>query len=499
MSVKKKQILIIGGVLLILVATLLVLLLTGGNDEPTDTDSDTDMHEEEGIILIEKEVKDLSSVEVTTSFGTYLIEQTSEDTDKDGKPVYNYSIKEYEGLPVDTSSLNGTAKTSTEIFANSIIEENSQRLKEFGLETPASVVKQTYFDGSVISFKIGNETPSGEQYYVCMNDETTVYEVAETYIAGLLNDKTAYLDCVILPSVATYPTIDELTVTRSDWKRPVKIVPQSDNDWAMYKSSDESVTSSFSEYKMISPVETSLDIADQSGVMYSAWGLSAASAVKANPTADEIKACGLDNPYCTFEMIIDGEKTRIIFGSQVGNVEDNFGDTFRYGMLEGRNIIYSFNEGSVYWLSFSPEDVITRMTTSPYIYNVSGMKITYGGNEYNFAITPNAEKLDDSVFTYNGTQIDGSSFRQFYMYLHKSMIQTICYDANVSSPEMVIEYSFVNPDIKPLTLEFYKSETRSVYVGENGEVKFTTTAAYYERLIDNLNRLTTGESLILAW
>ena len=170
MSVKKKQILIIGGILLILVATLLVLLLTGGNDEPTDTDSDTDMHEEEGIILIEKEVKDLSSVEVTTSFGTYLIEQTSEDTDKDGKPVYNYSIKEYEGLPVDTSSLNGTAKTSTEIFANSIIEENSQRLKEFGLETPASVVKQTYFDGSVISFKIGNETPSGEQYYVCMND-----------------------------------------------------------------------------------------------------------------------------------------------------------------------------------------------------------------------------------------------------------------------------------------------------------------------------------------
>ena len=498
MSKKKKQIIIIGAVLLLLIVALVVLLLTGNeSDAPIDTDTETEI-DENAVTLIDTEVKDLSSLEITTTVGTYSIKQTGESTDTDGKPVYEYSIKEYDGLPVNTVTMNNVAEVSTQIFANSIIEENSERLKEFGLDKPSSIVKQKYFDGKVITLNIGNETPTGDTYYVTLNDETTIYEVASAYVENYLNDKTVYLDRVILPSVQTYPTIDELTVTRKDLVRPVKIVPQSDNDWAMYKSGDESVTASFSEYKMISPVETSLDIADQSGVTYSLWGLTASTAVKGYPTADEIEACGFEDPYCTVELIVDGEKTRLVFGSEVG-VKDENGNTFRYAMLEGRDIIYSFNESDVYYLTFKPDDVITRMITSPYIYNLSYLKVNYGGKEYKFNITANKEDLKNSTFEYNGTNLDGTNFREFYQYIHKSMVQEITYDKVEKTPDLTIEYGFIDSSIKPLTAEFYTTNTRTVYVGENKEVKFTTSASFYERLVDNLNKLTNGEKIILAW
>ena len=497
MTKRKKQIIAVFGVLFILVAVLLVLLLTDKKPQTT-TDTDTEILDDDGITLIDTDVKDLRTVEITTAFGTYNIEQVGESATTDSDVTYRYAIAGYEGVPTDEGVLNKAIKTSTQIFANDLIEENSKRLNEFGLDNPVSTVKQIYYDGKEISFSIGNETPSGDKYYLTMNGESTVYEVAKVYIENLMYDKTHFINCTIKEAVDSYPDIDEITVTRQDLLRPVKIVPMTDSDWAIYKSDDESVTASFSQYKMVSPVETTLDISDQSGIMYSLWGMTASSAVKANPDANELSACGFDNPYCTYEIVIDGKTQTLTFGNVIEGAGEN-GEIYRYGMISDRNILYSFKEDDVYFLKFSPEDVITRMLISPYIYNLSYVNIKYDGKDYNFTITANTEDLDNSVFECNGTAVDGKNFREFYQYLHKAMVQSISYNPVSAQPDMTIEYGFVNQSIKPITVDFYKSDTRTVTVGENGEIKFTTTASYYERLIENLNRLLGGETIIHTW
>lgn len=498
MTKRKKQILIIGIVLAALIIALVVLLLTDKSGENNDTDTDTEILDDDGVTLIDTDIKNLKTVEITTSFGTYNIEQSGEEQSTDSEVTYKYSITGYDDIPVENGTLNKAMKTSTQIFANELIEENSKRLNEFGLETPVSTVKQIYYDGTEISFSIGNETPTKDQYYVLMDKDNTVYSVGKTYIENLMYDATHFVDCTIKPSVDAYPDIDEITVTRQDLPRPVKIVPMQDSDWLMYKSNDESITASYSNYKMVSPIETTLDISDQSGLTYSIWGMTASSAVAVHPTDEQLSACGFDNPYCAYEITVGGEKTTLIFGDVIEGASDD-GTVYRYGIVSDKFVIYSFKEDDVYFLKFSPEDVITRMLTCPYIYNISDVKIGFEGKEYNFTIEENPDDIDSSVFKCNGEEIVGKNFREFYQYLHKSLVQNICYDTVSTEPDLTIEYHFINEAIPVLTTEFYKSDTRTVIVGENGEVKFTTTATYYERIIENLERLLNGETMIHTW
>lgn len=494
MSKRLKQILIAGAALLLLVAAMIILIVTKKNNEDIGISGEVD--EDEAVELINGELSDLVSVEITNGGETYLIEQNFDNlavgaNDED----LVFEIKELSGVSVDSDSIYSTAKTAKLLMANSTIEENAQDLSKYGLDKPAAEVKVAFSNAKTYNYYVGNETPSGSQYYIMFKGESKIYAVAETYVSSFFNDKNSYIDCTLVAPVSEYPTVNELKVNRKDLSKPITVTPLSDEMRAIATSLDDpSVTSSFSDYMITSPVTATIDVSKQENFIFGLFGKSADGAVKAHPTEEDKANAGLNDPLCTVEMTVDEKTTKLIVGNEFKS--DDY-QNYYYVMLEGIDVLFYASENTLYWKTVQPTDFMTRMLPAPYIYNLDYIKVSYDGKDYTLNVDGNA---DSCIYTYEDKTLDERNFQSFCEYLYKSCISGINYDYTTDKqPDLTVEYVFDDKSISTITIGFYETDTRTVYISQNGSVDFTTTGAYYDRLKENVQRLINGETVLLTY
>ncbi|MGN0660793.1 MAG: DUF4340 domain-containing protein [Oscillospiraceae bacterium] len=492
MSKRKKEMLIASLALLALLAAFAVLVLTKDKEEetPSETQSEVD---DTSVMLYEHEQTDITNIRIENEYGGYDIKGESSDSSESEDSMV-WTIEEFDGLPVMSSSLGTTATNAAALTANSLVEENCTDLSKFGLDSPAAKAEISFVTGTTQTVYVGDETPLGSQYYVRMNGDKNVYTVAETFVSAYFNPKESYLNCLIIADIGDdelYPEISELSVTRKDLQKPIIVTPLSVTDRAITTNSeDTSVSSSFSDYKLVSPVKASIDFSKQGSLLFGMYGLSADHAVSAYPTEEQKNACGLNDPFCVVEMkLSEGGSSKLI----VGNSFEADGITYYFAMLEGREIIYAFSEASLYWNTVEPMDFITRATVMPYIYNIADIKITAeDGTVYKF-------EQKDKLFYYNGNQLDDEKFKSFCQYLYKGIATGINYGEVEYNPSVTVKFSFTDTSIPDATVGYQRTDTRSIYVSQDGSVDFTAQAKYLDRLLENVDNVINGKDILLSW
>lgn len=117
-------------------------------------------------VLFETDILNISSVSIDSPI-SYEVKKTA----------YGYGLFVPENIPAKNEILEDIVKTCSKIEYESIIEENSKNLGQFGLENPTAVLNiKTVSDSQKVIY-FGKKTPVNDGVYVKFDKENTVYKI----------------------------------------------------------------------------------------------------------------------------------------------------------------------------------------------------------------------------------------------------------------------------------------------------------------------------------
>lgn len=289
---------------------------------------------------------------------TYIYLPKQEDKDSGGEEITiksiskdsmaEISLKNHNGLI--TLVRNGTDwnmikpreykldKVSTESFVDNftdlksqgIVEENTQELKNYGLDNPEATLTVKTTDGKSISYLLGNETPIEGERYLKTSDSNTVYRV-NSYIAGdLLRSSFEFRDKAVYQFKPEEVNTVVLTKQGKEFIRFVK-----ENEWSVVAAEGKSK----GKQDEISSVVDKFS------------GLKIKESIVDDPEAD-LKKYGLDNPDYTVLMLMkDGTKQEL----HVGKEKD---DESLYVKKPGQTEVFTVSKEDISFIYKNTKDFI---------------------------------------------------------------------------------------------------------------------------------------------
>lgn len=477
MKTKLKPIIIVLAIVVVLCGVLAFLLLT----EPKDDDNSQSDSSMESSLIYDKNPDDVTEVSVTNSTDSF-------DVKKDGT---NYKVEGYENLPLNEGYISTLFQSVASITAKKTVEENATDLAKYGLDSSATQVSVTFGDSdkTVKSFRIGGEAFKNGQSYFVMDGEKTVYAVDSTQFTGVNQSKTNLLSYTLLDKPETddkYPVIDKVTIYKKNADYPVEIQYDKslvDPDYSDYAYDNV--------HMLTSPVKQRLSKQYATVVVRGLFGLSATSVYKAEPTDDDYKETGLDDPYCTYTMETGGKVYRLYLGNKTDDKQERC-----YGYFEGRDIIYVFDNVSVAFAQASASSIVSKSVTTEGIYDLNKIELITDKNNVKVDLSGNHN--DEFIAKIDGKEIDKSLVQSFYYFFTKTPCNELYLDepsTDICNAKIILTDRLNNETV----IEYYDNGYRKSVIKFNGVSAYTTDTSYVERLVANIELFADGKDIVSEW
>ena len=347
-----------------------------------------------------------------------------------------YTLKGFDDLPMEQSVFEEVAETLLSVKATRLIDENPATPSDFGFTTPDLyiTVSATYSDNTSFALEIGNLAPSKEGYYLREVGKPAVYLMDTTFCETVSYEFTAYLNHAPIVAPDTQENGDTVVVrdcTLSGKARPSKIRFQVAEEPA--NAEDTMIISGF---VIQEPYFHAVDSNSQLIAAATFTSLSASGVAKIRPTAADLAAFGITNPYSACDVSLslkransttdeDGETTETVtyhntfrYTVKIGNETE---DGLRYGAIytEGKllPVIYLFDPSAVIWLDMQYDDIADSMLYFQYIHNVNSLTFTADGKTTVFQLSHDRDEEDSDkslTVTADGKTYPTSDFRTLY-------------------------------------------------------------------------------------
>lgn len=486
--------LIVCGVFVVCLGIVALVLLAGGdkNKENTDKDKDNSTSQSNEVLnkeetpIVDYDKTQVKKIVVENEFGTlnFIQNKTGGDT---------WTIEEIKDIEQNTTLTTAAANIAASLSYLDKVEDNATDLSKYGLTQPKSTFTVSYADSNQTekTFLIGNETPKSGYYYLCEEGQTAVYTVKETGLKYFMSKPEFFVDLTLLDTPEdqnNWPEIVDLAVKRSEWDYEVK-----------FKTVDET-QSVVSTQIMYEPIVMSLNITTSMDITHGLWGLSGEEAIVANPDEEDFKEYGLDNPHAVVILEIEtGDIYTLTIGKPIYYLDESGNETLNvaghYAYIEGvegKNVVYSVPVTKLPWATFKPEDAITTLMTSNYIYDVDTIVVEEASQTIEFDLIGDGEDAPSEV-TMNGEKISVDLFRDLYQYIITCPTNEIYWQDTENSPYLSISLNLKDGG-KDL-LEFVKDTERRTVVFLNGRPQFLIASTWTELFMENLERIKNGEPI----
>ena len=469
----------------------------GGSDPATPTLLAT-IADGSGTVLVSDNGQEgtVKKVVVKNSEGELTVVKKSDPADGSG-PVYTlegYSDLKLKELMIGTLANNGNGLT-----AKSVVARDCTDVSKYGFSKPTATVDMTYESGNTVRFFVGDTAPSDDGEYVMVDGKNDVYIVESSTVLNYSNSVTDFVDRTIVDSTVDgeQPKVESLRIERSDMDSDILIEydPTSENAYSGGTSSS---------HKMLLPTESYLNVETSENVITGMFGLTASDIYVIHCKDDDIKEAGLSAPFCRVSVDCGSKKFVLLLGKVFS---DNSGNKCCYGMLEGGNTIYIIPAEKAPWLTVQPIDVATRMLINAYVWNITDMTVSGGGDKAEFVIKPadpdnkpDTPSSSDFKVTFNGNDFSSERFRKFYSFLAGTNAEEFALGVPVpeGEPDAVIKYSDSYTG-KTMTYEFYDDSVMRSLIVVNGESKYYCTKSYVGVLLDNIRRIDTDDDFVTRW
>ena len=497
-----KTVIIIIVAVVVVAALVLLLILTRnhtakGSDEndtykPAEVSLDVDANgehiaqiavDEDGNIkengtgnLLNYVPADISRIDVENTKGSFSVTSHTPE----GEATI-YTLVGFEDCDLEEGIADEIATDSAAITFNQIVAVDGNPA-DFGLDEPRAKVKVTYNDKTTAAIRVGNEAPSGAGTYIGFGSSDAVYLVANESVDSFMYNVNDFISREITAASdsSDYSTFNTMTVSGSRYDEPITLVP----------NKDEAIDS---VYIVTEPRRMYANAVESYDIAGAVRGLYADEVVCVNPSGDQMKSYGLDEPYAKVVAVYPDVEITLMASS----ADDN-GNAYVYN--PDKDIIYSTQFANLSWAKTSVEALEPQYILSVKIESVKNIEFTAGDESYSIDCSTTTELQDDEEGNTQDVQVtkatcDGKNLKQDDFKVFFQNLTGIENAGDIGSGgDEILRFTYTyNTDRDPDTITVYSTGSAKYAVALNGEITGSASKSYIDSLIENPAALLKGE------
>lgn len=484
---KKKIILTLVG-LLVLGGLAGIYFAVSSVNPITTEDPDNDVTLEyinENAVIYKGELSRLDYLQIENSFGSYRVRKNA---------LGDIEIVGREGVPLFPYSSQALYSSISQVKCLALIQKQAETLSDYGLENPSATVSAVEKDGKVTRFYVGDPAPMGDGYYIRMENSRDIYLVANTYAERYIADQTRIYSNVLSKPMEV-SSLTSFSLTRDGEEISLRKTQGSETsaiefstgfilEKPIFCGADSSVLETVCEsLKSLKAEAFCPEFADSDEVL-AKYGLDTGPVVTISAAADTTSltlSSGEKNPYYGLTAP-DGGAYIITSTYRLGKVSEGK----RYVMYDDSPVIYTADASAFDFVSTDVYQFCQRLVNIRYLSSLSGLTLSFDGEEVSFAITHGEENA--MTVTRDYAPVDSEKFRSFYVDL-VSVTHTGLGEKPQSEPLLTIRYTGTDGGVDVLEFLPYPENPRKVFICLNGEGVFVTAATQAEKIKTSLQSL----------
>lgn len=427
----------------------------------------------------------IRKLEIKNASDEYALERGADD---------KFKIVGHEKMLVSQNTVASVLSTLGTVSPRSKVEKiTDETKKKYGLDNVKAKSVLTTVSGVRYELYLGNETPTGDGYYMMINDDDMIYTLPSRYITALEKTVEDMYDLFLGDLAKVSPQsgssnseydLEYFKISGYDVYEPIYVKK------AEASEIEDDSTLVLSSYKMIDPVNHPAD-ADTLLEMYTYINsLEADAIIFEEYTIDKLKQIGVDftNPAYILEYDM-GEGKRTIKFSEPGS------EGIRYVIKDGLPYLYAINEAKLTPLQYKPHQYAQKSLFSKDIYKIYKFEYDFLNGTKHY-VTINGDN-DDADFRFDGQKADFENFKQYYINLQGAMI--IGSDIYSETYTKIFNIKLYNKDGSIDDYVFYKIDDRTAFYTYNGKGMFTMDMKTVEKLMADVDLIRTGERITSEW
>lgn len=458
------------------------------------------------IKLVDYETEDIAAFSITNENGTVRCtsrvadDTSSEQTEADSTGL----IWSLEGVDSDLTNSATIGFTADAVASVSAMRQMTDLNVDYGLDQPRITVSVEGRSGSGIepyTLLVGNEAPDLSGSYVKLEGHDEVYlvekatideyEVKDVSFASLTAfrafEKTSEISSYF--DEDTLASCDKITLNNRNFTAPLVFVPNNDDD----------NTSTYVTYIIESPVRRLADNAANL-LNFAAVDTTCSGAYVFNPTEEDLKEYGFDNPIATLSIQV-GPKTRTILvapAPEEDTAEEGSTTTYYAAIDEERRAIYKIDNFTIPFVEASMTEYYNKYLTLEMLNELSGFIATTPEKTYDFSVTYDEEAPEGEDFTIiiDGRQLDQKNFQNFYQYfVSLEAIEYTQKNLDDVEPSLTIRMRHTKASIPDTVMVFRKDNDQRYQVEVGDGALGMVSSAAFNKLLNYLELASNNQSV----
>ncbi|MGN0680157.1 MAG: DUF4340 domain-containing protein [Oscillospiraceae bacterium] len=478
-----KPVIITLGIAVVLGAVLALLLLFPEKEEETSSDSHSHstslnfMDDEMQYPITAGKPDDLLTIKVENPAGGFTItrEESSSESGESTEPSYHHTVSGLGEVPQNDKLVSYFVENMATLLAKELVEEHPQDISKYGLDTPTATVSLDFEEGEDIVLTFGMRKPADENYVYCMANDF-VFLVDYYIVSDVFADAKTYAELVL---TAKDGTPDNIKIVRPDFSEPVEIRYLSE-----FENPPEGlVLENTAKYTITSPIPLDVDPSKGKNLYEKLSGLEMTACEYVKKTPEILAECGFDNPAAIVNFTLGETEHTLTLGG-------NTADGGYYAILSTAQGVFSMSKRSAVWATFSLGDVVSRTPISPYIYACESIDIITKMGEFTFT-------NEGGKFSYHGKSLNENEFKSFFEELINVPCDEFFTQPTAGEAELVVKFTYSDKYAavygrKSDEFSYLALDGRKFVLNLNGNTVFKVNAVYVERVIEDINAITSG-------
>jgi hypothetical protein len=391
------------------------------------------------------------------------------------------------GLKLDTSSVDDLVYSFTALFAERTIEEQPADLALYGLVPPRAVARAYLDDGTVKTIRLGDETPTGNTYYLQVEGDPAVYSVWMNH-GQHFHWKAADLRS---KSLLTAVNAAEVSYYKARLRsgQTIEVIEKTPDEQKQFQLG-------FGKYLMIKPfpAHRGVDGEKFQPMLDGPAAIDVAEFVDDAPA--DLARYGLDKPWGEL-LVRDAAGTlHLTFGADWGTDRVCF-------QVAGERAVYAVDKYKLDFMATKPFDLVDKFLFIPSIDDLERLDVSAGGITHTFILTRTTKKAteagaeDEVVVTYtgDGKDLGEDNFKKFYQSVIALSAEGEVTHAVADTPVVTIRYRLntgAKTDVTVTLAPYDKIFYASFVDGIGG---FALTKVQVEAMLARLDALLKGEDI----
>jgi hypothetical protein len=306
-----------------------------------------------------------------------------------GRPEGNLTLVKKDGtwtldppsaVKLDSSSVDDLVYSFTGLFAERTIEDHPSDLAQYGLAPPRAIARAWLADGAVTTLRLGDETPTGNTYYLQVEGDPAVYSVWMNHgqhFHWKIND---------LRSKALLATIntDEIAYYKLRLRsgQTIELVEKTPDESKQYQLG-------FGKYLMIKPypARRGVDAEKLDPVLKGPASIDIVEFVDDNPT--NLAAYGLERPWGEILVRDKAATLHLQFGADRGTGRVCF-------KVAGERAVYATDAYKLDFMNTTAFDLVDKFVFIPNIDDLDRLDITARGTTHVFTLTRTTKQASEA-------------------------------------------------------------------------------------------------------